>query len=499
MGIFSQGRPIWGLPTTTILTALIATACGSQHPSFKEDRSAQTMRAANGASDQASGGASADATAVEQDGGIGGTGSIESADAGGEGPVILPPGVGGDGTAGGATTASGGASDAGTDGGVILAGGSTTGGPGGTDGTMGGTDGTTGGTGGTDGTMGGTDGTTGGTGGEGGIDGAMRTVDVTQKAAGKVDILWVVDSSNSMSEEQEYLADNFNAMITQLNNAGHDFQTAITTTDVCQNQMPDDLTQRVCPADYGGTSETHLRGAFVGTTGHKVLHRGDSDLVSRFNSYAHVGTNGSGFEHGLYAARLAVEKSLNGQNEALVRSDAFLAVIVVSDEEDDGIGLSQTDAYTGYNFWDMGLTRFRYTDDDMISYLASVKGAGHFSVSAITGTRNADGSMCSSPHSQPAEEGTQYIKAAQKSGGILQSICETNWNASLANIGLDLDSQITQIALPSHPDVPTIHVTVNGESTSTWSYNAGNNAVKFDSGHVPPEGAKIQVTYYELL
>ena len=60
-----------------------------------------------------------------------------------------------------------------------------------------------------------------------------------------------------------------------------------------------------------------------------------------------------------------------------------------SDEEDDGIGLSMTDAYNGHNFYAEGLTTFRFTEDDMISYLQSVKGAGKFAVSTITPTRNA--------------------------------------------------------------------------------------------------------------
>jgi hypothetical protein len=332
---------------------------------------------------------------------------------------------------------------------------------------------------------------------EGGINTQLRTVEVTQQGPGKVDILWVVDTSGSMAEEQQYLANNFNALISQLQAAGTNFQTAVTTTDVCDNSVPGDLAQRRCPVDYGGSAATHLRGSFVGTAGRKVLKQGDGDLIAKFNEYTRQGVDASGFEHGLEAAHMAVDKVVAGTNEDLIRDDAFLAVIVVSDEQDDGIGLWETDAYHGHNFAAEGLTTFKYTENDMISYLQGVKGAGKFSISTITGTRNANGSMCSAAHSQPAEEGTQYIKAAQKSGGIVQSICETNWSASLATIGLDLNAQITQVVLPSAPDVPTITVKVNGVVTTQWTYNAGNNAVKFNAGHVPAEGAVIKVTYYE--
>ncbi len=332
---------------------------------------------------------------------------------------------------------------------------------------------------------------------EGGIGGTFRTVQVTQAGQGKVDILWVVDTSGSMTEEQQYLAKNFNSLITLLNSAGHDFQTAVTTTDICDDSLPGDLALRSCPVDNGGSAATHLRGAFRGDAGRKVLKKGEADLVSRFNQYTQAGVDGSGFEHGLGAAKLAVQKSLNGQNEPLVRSDAFLAVIVVSDEEDDGIGLSLTDAYNGHNFYAEGLTKYKFTEDDMITYLQGVKGNGKFSVSTIAPTRLANGTLCSASHSQPKEEGTQYIKAAQKSGGLVQSICDTNWSASLSNIGRDLDAQVTQVVLPSAPDVATITVKVNGNVFTEWTYNAGNNAVKFNAGHVPAEGAQIKVTYYE--
>jgi hypothetical protein len=332
---------------------------------------------------------------------------------------------------------------------------------------------------------------------ESGLPLNWRTVQLTQGGPGKVDILWVVDVSASMAPEQDYLATNFNAFIGRLSAAGQDFQTAVTTTDICQDQIPNDLSQRVCPVAYGGSPATHLRGSFVGDPGRKVLKRNDLDLFTRFNTYTRQGTNGSGFEHGLQAAQMAVEKSLRGENESLVRSDAFLAVIVVSDEEDDGIGLGQTDAYHGNNFVATGLTTHRYTEDNLLSYLQGVKGQGKFSVSAIASTRLANGILCTSPHAQPLEEGTQYISAAKKTGGIVQSICDTNWNQSLALIGADLSAQLSQVVLPSNPDPATIRVKVDGVEIKSWTYVTASNSVKFSADALPQKGANIAVGYVE--
>lgn len=462
-----------------ILLTMVSTACGQQDPAFKEDRSTQNRDSG----DLKSGGAGgeiepgmADTELDDADGGMGDSdhGGTDGIDAGAGG-----------GDAGGI--------DSGSDGYPVSDG--SGGGNGSDAGNDSGTDGMGSDGGGNDGGL-----------DDGGYDSGSenppgnvtrRTVNAVQGGPGKVDILWVVDSSGSMSEEQAYLGNNFQSFINQLVAAGHDFQTAVTSTDVCHSTIPGPLSERVCPVDYGGSAETRLRGSFVGSTGRKVLKHSDSDIVSRFTSYTKVGTKGSGFEHGLTAAKLAIEKVQSGQNEPLIRSDAFLAVIVVSDEEDDGIGLSMVDPAHGRNFTAEGLTTYRFTDDDMINHLKSVKGEGKFSVSAIVPTRNANGQLCSASHSKPDEEGTQYIKAAQKSGGIVQSICATNWSSSLAQIGYDLNAQLTQIVLPSIPDVATIKVFVNNVQISSWTYNQGNNAVKFNSGSVPAEGAQIRVEYIE--
>ncbi|MEZ4742359.1 MAG: hypothetical protein R3B45_07925 [Bdellovibrionota bacterium] len=324
----------------------------------------------------------------------------------------------------------------------------------------------------------------------------LVTIEKTQNNDNKkVDILWIIDSSGSMEEEQDYLGQKFDSFISALANSNTDFQTAITSTDICNETIPSDLTKIVCPVDYNGDG-FHLRGDFVGEAGRKVLSKYDSDLVEKFNAYTKVGISGSGFEHGLKAAELAVKKVLTHENEGLVRNDSFLSVIVVSDEEDDGIGLGMKDMYHGRNFVEEGLTQFRYTHEDLKNYLTETLGAGKFSISAITGTRNNDGSMCSSPHSSPAEEGTQYIAAANATGGIIQSICATDWDSSLYNMGMDINAQISQITLTLKPYVPSIKVYVNGKAVSGWQYIEGTNLIKFNADAIPEDGSMIKVEYY---
>lgn len=324
----------------------------------------------------------------------------------------------------------------------------------------------------------------------------------------KVDILWVIDSSLSMAEEQTYLGENFSSFITALAASNQEFQTSVTTTDICrgidylddsldQSTLPP-LSERACPFLFGGDASTHLRGSFVGDDGRKVLHASDSDLFSRFSDYTNVGTNGSNFEHGLRATSMAVEKVLSGENEGLLRSDAYLSVVIVSDEEDEGIGLNQFDSSLGFNPTNEGWTTFSYTNDDLIDYLNSVKGKGKFSISTITGTRQENGDLCTSAHSSPTEEGTALIAAANKTGGIVQSICDSNWADSLSQMGQDLNAQISQINLMKSPIESSIKVYVNDEEYEEWTFIDGNNSLKFNSDAIPSPGSSIVVSYDSL-
>ncbi len=360
--------------------------------------------------------------------------------------------------------------------------------------------GTGGGTGGVDDGSGTGGGATGGE--EGFPDLRLVVFDTTQVRRENVDILWVVDSSGSMAEEQSFLASSFSSFMTAMAAQNFDFQTAVTSTDVCQGFVPSDLSQVLCPR-VAQSSSTQLRGDFRGPSGKKVLAKADyqdnlAALVSQFQSNVNVGTQGSSFEHGLTAAKMAVEKTLNGQSPALIRPDSFLPIIVVSDEEDDGIGLSKADGYSPYTNWfATGETTYKFTEDNMISFLNANVGAGNYSISAITGTRDANGTMCSSANSSPLEEGTQYLKAAQKTGGLALSICATNWQSLLTQIGQDIATQSTQIPLPEQPYAhKPIEVYVDGVLNSQWSYVSGSNAIMFEASSAPPNNAAISIKFY---
>lgn len=156
----------------------------------------------------------------------------------------------------------------------------------------------------------------------------------------KLDVLFVVDNSHSMFEEQKSLSASFPAFVDALeayrSQGGEllDYRVAVTTTD--------DETDR----GAFRAAASRAPGAIPCDAGPKRpwLERSDPDLRSAFACRATVGTNGSDLERPLESARLAltdrVQDGMNAhQGEGFVRDDALLAVVLISDEDEGSAGL----------------------------------------------------------------------------------------------------------------------------------------------------------------
>ncbi|RMH43046.1 MAG: VWA domain-containing protein [Deltaproteobacteria bacterium] len=159
-----------------------------------------------------------------------------------------------------------------------------------------------------------------------------------------IDILFVVDNSGSMAEEQNSLEQNFNRFINVLANIEGglpNVHIGVVSTDVgagpfnisgCSGEGDNGVLQNVprkagCSPPSGqfivdianpdGTRQTNYTG----------------DLAETFGCIAKLGTDGCGFEQPLESALRALD-GRNAQNQGFLRKDAFLAIIIISDEDD---------------------------------------------------------------------------------------------------------------------------------------------------------------------
>ncbi len=165
--------------------------------------------------------------------------------------------------------------------------------------------------------------------------------------AQKLDVLFVIDNSSSMREEQEAVSRELTAFIDELKKGGgvaQDFHVGVITTSVYQHTFSGGIDfNKEYPAQAGKLQPVPDSdgdgGVLLGTGTERVLNGDDPLLVAKFSRLVQQGIRGSGQETPFEAIRLAL-LDLNkiplamGGNGGFLRDGARLLVVVVSDEDD---------------------------------------------------------------------------------------------------------------------------------------------------------------------
>jgi hypothetical protein len=305
--------------------------------------------------------------------------------------------------------------------------------------------------------------------GNGVMDGG--TTDTFQQLAGpKLDILWVIDNSCSMYDEQARLIDNLSQFVGYADSQNADYQMAVIDTD------------------SRSRNAGKLRRCFPHPS---VIGSDYADTETReeaFECIFDIGTTGSGIEAGLGAAMRALERAVdpnnsdpaNNPNAALIRDDAKLVIVVLSDEEDQSL-------------------EPQYVIRD---FYFSVKGShrpDRVSVHAIAGPTQEEcqtGPRGSSP-------GYRYEWMTQQTGGIFFNICLEDWQPVLTDLGLSVFTPTDEWDLSQAADPSSLVVTVDGalvarSTTDGYAYNPNGNSIKFYGTALPQPGAEIVATYNGL-
>ena len=140
--------------------------------------------------------------------------------------------------------------------------------------------------------------------------------EISLGSAPKIDVLFCIDDSASMSDNQQILAGAFRGFIQQFFLAGLDFHIGIVTSDVDSDRG---LLQSRWPSE-------------------PFLKTDTTDLIAKFEENARVGTSGSYREQCLQAFIQSMEPGRvgpGGRNEGFFRNDSLLSFVVVSDENED--------------------------------------------------------------------------------------------------------------------------------------------------------------------
>jgi len=268
-----------------------------------------------------------------------------------------------------------------------------------------------------------------------------------QTAKPKLDILFVVDNSNSMEDEQGVLALGLPTLVEKASLAGQVVQMAVTTTD----SIEDSGVMMGDPPYVGGDAI--------------------EEFVERLSS---IGLDGALMERGLEAAWLALSGDnveANGPNDGFLRSDAELAIIFVSDEDDHS-----PDSIEGW------VQRFQ-------SLKPLWTGVG-VTVHSVVAT--------SDDCSDLATIGARYIAVSNAFGGQVVNICSVDF-AEQFNLQGSLAFSAKDRFYPTYPPEPqSLEVRVDGEvCESGWTWNSTAKAVIFDplSDSFPNLGASVALNY----
>lgn len=185
-----------------------------------------------------------------------------------------------------------------------------------------------------------------------GVSSEQGTVDVKDIPAvprRDVDILFLIDDSPSMKEEQASLRANFSRFISVLESLDGglpNIHIGVTTPNLGTSAIDGSHAMSVgtCIGDGDGGKLRKLPGggpAFIsdldnGAGGRTRNYTGT--LTEAFAQIAEVGSNGCGIEQHLEAVKRALDN--NPANSGFLRPNAYLAVIIVADEDDCSLARS---------------------------------------------------------------------------------------------------------------------------------------------------------------
>ena len=329
----------------------------------------------------------------------------------------------------------------GADGGVAGGGASTGGGVDGSTSAGGAAGGTSGGVAG--GTSGGAaGGTSGGVVRESATENFRQAAQVTKK----LDIVWIIDDSGSMKEEQAALGSNFSIFIDDFITKNVDFKMAVTTTDTSSAAKKGKIFM---------ASDLKLTSA--------LAQANPTQFKLDFKNLVKVGLAGSGSEQGLAASEGFMEKYA----ASFIRPEAYLAIVIVSDEEDQSAKLVA--AYTDY----------------LKSFKSSPGLVKVYSVVDVNNTNSGQGITVG---------GEKYKQASNNTSGLIADI-RGDFHNSLNDMGLSIINLLDSFALAREPFAGSLKVFVNNVETVNFSYDAASHSIKFNQNSLPPVGAEIRVTY----
>ncbi len=255
------------------------------------------------------------------------------------------------------------------------------------------------------------------------------------RTCNKMDLVFVVDDSGSMSEEQSNLASNFPMFATVLQNYVNaegeriDFRIAVTTTGKDLAYTVSVGGQMIPMTDHGPD------GKFMNNCGvsQRWLDSSTPNLGTTLGCRANVGTNGASYEMPLLMAKHALsERVTSGENAGFLRNDALLGVVMLTDE-DDGSS-TQTSFTIDVTNPNSGPT-LDFDPADAIQFFDTLKGhRSRWAAGVIAGETACMSSFGMAVEATRLKQFVQMTNATGSQQAVFSSICAGNLTTALTEV-----------------------------------------------------------------
>lgn len=302
---------------------------------------------------------------------------------------------------------------------------------------------------------------------------------LVQATDNKVDILMVVDDSNSMAPDNTKLAQGLQGFVNDLSAAGLDWQMCATVTrsqDVYNNGT-----------FYWGASRNWVN--YLGTPVW-ILKSGATDPYSIFTSTMNAigaGWSGTDDERGIKAAWWSIEY---GSYNNCYRQDASLAVLLISDEDERSVGGNPALEYYSGEYKALEVqdqpqelinkVKRNFGDNKRFTFNSIIVKPGD---TTCMNSQDAGGSK--------SHFGYKYSELSQLTGGAAVSICDANYSSNLYYFKDRIVNSMSSVPLECAP-VGDVTVTVTPTMNSLTT-QIQNNTLVFNPA--VPAGRTVKVVY----
>lgn len=281
-------------------------------------------------------------------------------------------------------------------------------------------------------------------------DNVVEKPDDFQAFNPKVDILFVIDNSGSMGNVQNSLSRNASLFAGAMSQVSIlDYQIGVVSTDM---------------DSYGGSPRNGVLHGFPA-----YLTKNSPDFVSQLSRRMVLGTAGSATEMMFSPVQAALSPPLvNGQNAGFLRSDAFLAVIFITDAHD------QSDL----------------SPHDLLNFLTLTKGSADLVLGYGVIRTLAQEKVCNA--SESVTDKLETFLALVSNGDLQQknifSLCDPDYGARLVELANDIIKRVSsEVKLKRVPVIETIKVFYGTQEIPNdphvgWTYRPSTNSLVLGAG-----------------